>query len=156
MKLNKLEKNIINGFSSLKIDSITPFKAMSEDLNIEQDELIEKIQKLKKMGIIKKISARIDYSKFGYSKNSLVAWDIKSSKVKKIARQIDRLSFVSHAYIRKTTPDFRYNFFTMIHARSKADLFDNINDLARLFCTTDFKQLDTLKELKKSAFFYNG
>jgi DNA-binding Lrp family transcriptional regulator len=50
-------------------------------------------------------------------------WDVDDAEVDALGRQVGALEFVSHCYRRpRRLPDWPYNLFAMVHARSRDEV----------------------------------
>lgn len=82
-----------------------PYHALSEGLAIHEDDVIERIARLKADGIIRNIGAIFDTMRLGY-RSSLVAFRVHDASVDEAAAVINAHPGVSHNYLRRyTLPD---------------------------------------------------
>lgn len=112
--------------------------------------LIKKIKELKKKKIITVYNAKIDQKKTGYHNNAMVAWKVAVKDADDAAKIVIKYPEISHCYLRKLRREFPYNFYTMIHAKTKKELDGVIKDIIRKTGLKDFVELKSIKEFKKS------
>ena len=61
---------------------------------------------------------------------------------------------VSHCYDRTTAPNWNYNLYTMIHAKSREECDQIVKNLSELTAINDFQVLYSKKEWKKTSMKY--
>src|SRR3989339_1249865 len=79
-----------------------PYETIAGKLGISCDELWERIERLTKEGVIRRIGVSLDSHKFGYV-STLAAISIKPELVTQAAGGINRFPQVTHCYLRKDT-----------------------------------------------------
>ncbi len=87
-----------------------PFKALAEELGIPEEEILRRLKKLQKEGILRHFGASINSRKLGFV-TTLCAVAAPPEKREEIARQIATYPEVTHCYLRK----HRFNvWFTLV------------------------------------------
>ena len=84
-----------------------PFAALAKQVGVTEQEVLDRIQKLKVAKVIRQISAIFDTRSLGY-KSSLVAACVTPSRVDEAAAVIGRHPGVSHNYLRSHTFNLWY------------------------------------------------
>jgi len=108
-KMDILDKKLLNIIQSNFPLVIRPFLNLSKELGVSEEEIIERIKKLKSQKIIRQISAIFDSKKLGYQ-TALVGMKIKPRFLDQAAEMVSRHPGVSHNYTRNHS----YNlWFTM-------------------------------------------
>ncbi|WP_027625067.1 AsnC family transcriptional regulator [Clostridium lundense] len=97
-----------------------PFLAIGEKINITEDEVIDRIKKLKESGYVRRLGGIFDSKKMGYT-STLCAIIVPESKIEYVAKIINKYDEITHNYIRNN----RYNMWFTIIASSK-DRIDQI------------------------------
>ena len=65
-------------------------------------------------------------------------WDVPDEKVDELGAQVGALDFVSHCYHRpRHLPDWRYNFFAMVHGRDRGEVEALVRQIAGLIADAD-------------------
>ena len=137
--LNNREKEIIKKLQhSIQI---VPRPFTSDELLIIT-ELIDK-------GVIRHISAVVDYRKLGFNANAMFACATEQERIAEAGKAFSALNNVSHCYQRKTFGGWPYNLFGMMHGQSMEQLESIIEDFTSAQKIKQFAILKTLKEFKK-------
>ncbi len=122
-----------------------PFKAIADELNITEDEVLEILQAEKKAGIIRQTSAIFDTKRLGY-KSSLVAFKIATDKIDEAVKIINSHPGISHNYERNHA--FNIWFTLGVSPASKLGLDKTVQTLAKLTQADEYIMLPTLKLFK--------
>ena len=103
----------------------TPYEKVAHDIDISQDEVLQRLKRLLSCGIIRRIGAVPNHYKLGFTANGMTVWDVEDKKTAKLGNMIGQLDFVSHCYQRpRHLPMWRYNMFAMVHGANK----DEVNE----------------------------
>lgn len=82
-----------------------PYRALGESMGLAEDDILERIARLKAEGFVRNIGAIFDTSRLGY-RSSLVGFRLREECVDEAAAQINAHPGVSHNYLRRyTLPD---------------------------------------------------
>jgi len=122
-----------------------PFKAIADELNISEDEVLEILQAEKKAGIIRQTSAIFDTKRLGY-KSSLVAFKVAPQNIDAAVEIINSHPGISHNYERNH--EFNIWFTLGISPASKLGLDKTVELLAKLTKADEYIMLPTLKLFK--------
>ncbi|CUH93963.1 hypothetical protein P22_0025 [Propionispora sp. 2/2-37] len=91
-----------------------PFAVLAEDLGVEENDVIERLQYLKQHGFIRRMGPFFDSNQLGYI-GTLVAVSVTPDKVATVAAAINRHPGVTHNYERYSDDDNIYNlWFTLL------------------------------------------
>jgi glutamate-1-semialdehyde 2,1-aminomutase len=80
----------------------------------------------------------------------MVAWRVPEDSIEKVATVAASLPQVSHCYQRLTYPDWPYNLFTMVHAKSKENCRAIARKISQETGVSDYVILFSTKEYKKA------
>lgn len=152
--VDHLDKKIIKAFEADIPLTLNPYQKIADNLNIERDELLKRLQKLKERKILKRISAVLNHRYSGYRANGMFVCHFNKNKIDEIGQEISELEEVSHCYQRKTYQNWPYNFYAMMHAQNKKKLEETIEKLAEKYSIDDYQILYSTEELKKSSMKY--
>ena len=130
-----------------------PFGAVADMLGTSEGWVIGKVGELMRSGAIRRFGAVLDHTKAGLSENALVLW--RAEDPDGLGVKFAGLAWVSHCYRRRTYPDFDYQVYTMVHARSREELEDRIGRM-RDIAGTEPLVLYTKRRFKKSSFEVRG
>ncbi|WP_456325729.1 siroheme decarboxylase subunit beta [Desulfonauticus submarinus] len=134
--------------------TLTPFKEIAKQVNLKEEAVLELLKKLKSEGYIRRFGATLRHQKAGYSQNAMVAWYVPSSKVENVAKTFTSRPEITHCYERKSTSNWPYNIYTMIHATTKKECQKIIHELSNATGITQYEVLESIEELKKTSMQY--
>lgn len=143
--IDQLDRRLLNILQSDFPLAPRPFNEIAERLDIREAEVIEKISRLKREGIIRQISAIFDTQALGY-RSSLVAAKVDPSRVDDAASMINQHPGVSHNYLRNNI----YNlWFTIaVPPKSRFGLDGTIRILKSQSGTEEMRLLPTIRVFK--------
>ena len=119
MSLDAVDRQIIQATQSGLPLLAEPYQAIANQLGISSDAVMQRMAAMQASGVIRRIGAVPNHFQLGYRYNGMTVWDIADQQVDRLGRQIAELSFVSHCYHRpRHLPDWPYNLFAMIHAKT--------------------------------------
>ncbi len=131
-----------------------PFAAAARTLDTTVETLIQELRGLQRRGCLRRFAGMVRHRKAGFSANAMVAWNVPEDVVLETGQAMARYTAISHCYQRPTYDDWRYNLFTMIHARRKTDCDEFVTLLAERYGLTDYAVLYSTAELKKVRLAY--
>lgn len=121
-----------------------PYADIGQHIGMSETEVIERLNRLLQMGVIKRLGVVVRHHELGYRANAMTVWDIPDEKVSGLGACIGRFEFVTLCYRRpRRLPDWPYNLFTMIHGRDRDEVLSNIRLLAER-CGLDSIQYEVL------------
>jgi DNA-binding Lrp family transcriptional regulator len=110
-----------------------PYRALAEQLGLEEAEVIGRLQRLLDGGGIRRIGAIPNHYALGYTANGMSVWDVVDAAVGEIGAKVGALDFVTHCYERpRHLPLWPYNLFAMVHGRSRDEIKDKVARIAAL------------------------
>ena len=124
VQLDEIDKNILN---TIQLDfplETHPFENLGEQLGIPEDEVIERLERLKNAGAIRRISPIINTKKTG-GISTLVAAKVPEKKIDEVAEIINGYTEVSHNYLRPA----KYNIWFTMAAPSEARLIQILDEI---------------------------
>lgn len=141
--MDEIDKKLLNLIQyEIPIDK-RPFQKIGEKLYITEEEVLIRINKLKKEGLIRRVGGIFDSRKLGYT-STLCAAKVPSHKVDKIAKIINNYDEITHNYLRED----EYNMWFTVITFSKENLCKilkeikentNLKDIISLPSTQFFK-----------------
>ncbi|MBU4304133.1 MAG: Lrp/AsnC family transcriptional regulator [Candidatus Omnitrophica bacterium] len=148
--LTKTDKEILRFLQAdLPLES-RPYADLAHRLNCTEKEIAGCIMRLKENGYIRRMGAILDHYKIGLTANCMCVWNVPPAGVALISRLTVKQPGISHCYVRRrVSGKWPYNFYTMIHGRSRKECMKVIKQIARQSGIADYKILFTLKQLKK-------
>jgi siroheme decarboxylase len=109
-----------------------PYHAVAEKIGVDADEVMTRIERMRRDGVIRRIGAVPNHYALGYRSNGMTVWDVADDAVDALGERVGALQFVTHCYRRPRRPGWPYNLFAMIHARSRAEVEDRVAEIAAL------------------------
>ena len=116
-----------------------PYKVLAERAGIDEEKFLERVQDFLREKKIRKMGAVLQHRTAGFKSNALCVWNVPPEKLLD-----DRIP----------APNWNYNLYTMIHAKSREECDAIIAELSKLTGITDFQALYSKKEWKKTAMKY--
>ncbi len=127
-----------------------PFAGVADRLGVSQEEVLAWLQEAKAAGWLRRFAAVLHHRQAGYVANGMVAWRVPDDSIESVATFAASLPQVSHCYQRLTYPDWPYNLFTMIHAKSKESCQALAQKISQETGISDYVILVSTKEYKKA------
>jgi siroheme decarboxylase len=129
-----------------------PYLELAKSLQLDEAEVIERLEWLCDAGVVTRFGCVVRHRELGYVANAMAVWDVPDGVVDIVASTFIANPRVTLCYRRaRHLPDWPYNLFCMIHAKSRQEALSVIDDLnavaetgfynrAVLFSTRCFKQ----------------
>jgi siroheme decarboxylase len=131
-----------------------PFKTIAENLGIASSELFNKIKEYENIGIMRRFAAILRHRQAGFTANGMIVWKIPEEKVDEKGLKIASFPQVSHCYRRPIYPDWEFNLFSMIHARTIEAAEKIAKEISVVIGMEDYKILFSSREFKKERVRY--
>jgi DNA-binding Lrp family transcriptional regulator len=148
LKLDTIDKAILNRIQSdFPIDS-RPYDTIAQELGLEENQVIERVERLKSSGIIRRIGGNFVPHRVGFV-STLCAAKVPEDKIEDFASAVNRFTGVTHNYVREN--DFNI-WFTFI-ARSMDEIHDNLEQISRQTGVKRILNLPATKVFKIKAQF---
>ncbi len=129
-----------------------PYAEVGEAIGLPGEEVVGRLAHIVAAGIIARFGCVVRHRALGYGANAMAVWDVPDHLVDTTAARFTAHSGVTLCYRRpRRMPDWRFNLFCMVHARTRPDARATIDALNRaadtgrspqaiLFSTRCFKQ----------------
>jgi DNA-binding Lrp family transcriptional regulator len=136
-------------------DSPTPYADIAAACGCAETEVIELIAGLKEARVIRRFGATLRHQKAGYGHNAMVAWRVDDpDEALRIGEVMAARPEISHCYVRRTYPQWKYNLYTMIHGKNPGDTDRVVEEIAAATGVNDHQTLASVRELKKTSMRY--
>ncbi|TNF35570.1 MAG: Lrp/AsnC family transcriptional regulator [Gammaproteobacteria bacterium] len=110
-----------------------PWHAVAEQLDMQVQDLLQRIQVMQDKGIIRRIGVVPNHYKLGYVANGMSVWNVPDHKIRELGQKIGALDFVSHCYQRpRYLPEWPYNLFAMVHGKTRDEVHHQVQLIAEL------------------------
>lgn len=129
-----------------------PFDEWARTLDIQVEELVDRLVALKEKGVIREIKAVLRHTRAGFIANAMVVWAVSEERVDEVGVGIASHKAVSHCYERHGFGP--YTVYSMIHARTKDDIMTSVRSISDMTGINDYQIFWSVKELKKSSMKY--
>lgn len=141
--IDSLDKQILNEIQWQFPLVAKPFLEISKRYNVSEDEVLERIGTMKRIGLIRQINAIFDTRRLGY-KSTLVAFSVLHGKLEQVAHEVNRHPGVSHNYER----NHEYNMWFTLAVPPSGDMKRDLERMASLDGVIKYRVLPTLKLYK--------
>ena len=126
VRLNKLDRCILDRLQEGIPFVKRPWKKIAEELRIKEEFFLKRIKFIKKMGIVRRISATINPKEIGFS-STLVAVKIAPQKVSWVAKRLSFYDEITHNYQRES----EYNLWFTLVAPTRRRILQVINQIKK-------------------------
>ncbi|MCG6876422.1 MAG: Lrp/AsnC family transcriptional regulator [Betaproteobacteria bacterium] len=110
-----------------------PYHAVASGLGMPGEEVMARMQRMRALGVIRRIAAVPNHYRLGYRANGMSVWDVPDDRIDALGERVGALSFVSHCYRRpRVLPAWRYNLFAMVHGATRAEVEARVSEIAAL------------------------
>jgi DNA-binding Lrp family transcriptional regulator len=132
----------------------TPFERPAAALGMNVEELIDALADLQQRGYLRRFAAILRHRKAGFGANGMAVWAVPEDQIEVVGQTMAGYTAISHCYQRPVYPDWRYNLFTMIHARKTGECEEFVAALAQRHGLADHTVLYSTTEYKKVRLSY--
>lgn len=131
-----------------------PFREMAGNLGITTKEMFAKAREYEESGLMRRFAAILRHRDAGFVANGMVVWSVPDGKVDEAGFRLAAFPQVSHCYRRPVYPDWKYNVFSMVHARTLAAAEKMAAEMSREIGVRDYRILFSSREFKKERVKY--
>lgn len=146
--MDQIDKHLLNLIQRNFPVHSRPYAVLAETLEISEEDAIERVEKLKTDGHIRKLGGTFDSKKLGYH-STLCALKVPEHRISEIAEVINSYPGVTHNYIREHT----YNMWFTLIAPSKEALEATIAEIQERIGSVDFLDLPAERVFKINVDF---
>ena len=108
--MDNVDRDLINLMQSGFPMESRPYEVIGDQLGISEDEVLERVSRLKSIGVIRRIGANVNPRSIGYT-STLCAAHVPADQIEDFVEEVNRHPGVTHNYER----DHHYNvWFTFI------------------------------------------
>jgi len=135
-----------------------PYHAVAGSIGVDAGEVMKRIERMQREGVIRRIGAVPNHYALGYRANGMTVWDVADKAVDTAGERVGALPFVTHCYRRPRRAGWPYNLFAMVHARSRAEVEERTSEIAALIGPAARARdvLYSVRILKKTGVRING
>ena len=131
-----------------------PFKELANNLGITTAQLFAKATEYENSGIMRRFAAILRHREAGFVANGMVVWHVPENKIDEVGFRLAAFPQVSHCYRRPVYPDWRFNLFSMVHARTLRAAEKIAAEMSEAVGIRDYQILFSSREFKKERVKY--
>lgn len=131
-----------------------PFKELADSLGITTSQLFAKAKEYEDLGVMRRFAAILRHRDAGFTANGMVVWKVPVLKIDEVGNKLAAYPQVSHCYRRPIYPDWQFNLFSMIHARTIESAEKIAKQMSESTGIKDYRILFSLREFKKERVKY--
>jgi DNA-binding Lrp family transcriptional regulator len=145
-KLDEIDKKLLQLAQDEFPITRRPWAALGNKLKITEEEVMSRLKRLHREGIIRKIGPILDARKLGLCASTLIAMKVPEEKLESVVDIINEYKSVSHNYLR----EHEYNLWFTITTSSKEELRRTVEEIKRRteIPDTDVLDLSTSRRFK--------
>ena len=148
LPIDEIDRAILNRIQSDFPITTRPYLSIAQDLHLSEDQVIKRLKRLKKEGIIRRIGGNFVPEKLGFV-STLCAAKVSQGKIDSFARAVNRYSGVTHNYRR----DNKYNIWFTFIAQSMDEIKNNLENISQETGVKGIINLPATKMYKIKAHF---
>jgi DNA-binding Lrp family transcriptional regulator len=127
-----------------------PYAGMAERIGIDQATILQMAHGFIADGLARRFAAVMHHRQAGFVANAMSVWEVPVDRIETVGYEMAGFAAVSHCYQRPTYPDWPYNLFGMLHARTKEECETaalaieeqtGIHDRRMLYSTKEYKKI---------------
>ena len=134
-----------------------PYALIGQQLNLSEDEVIARLTRLKKQGLVKRLGVVVNHRRMGYKANAMVVFDVPNHLADQIGGHISQFGFVNLCYQRPRHGEkWPYNLYCMIHGKNREKVLQQLDYLIESCGLAQFSReiLFSRKCFKQRGAFY--
>ncbi len=143
MELDPKDRRLLNMIQGDFPLERRPFRVLGERLGLPEEEVFERVRRLKEEGIIRRLGGVFDSAALGY-KSTLVAARVPEESVEEVAVHLQTIPGVTHNYLR-THP---FNLWFTLSAPSEKAIHETLSRLRSSFGFEEVRSLPALRLFK--------
>jgi DNA-binding Lrp family transcriptional regulator len=124
MKLDQLDRAILDVLQNEMPLTCQPFKEIADQLGTSENEVIKRIAAMKESGLIRRIGGIMNSKQLGYF-STLCAMTVPTERIEEVTEMINELAGVTHNYLR----DHHFNIWFTLTSPSRSEMEKQLHDL---------------------------
>jgi DNA-binding Lrp family transcriptional regulator len=110
-----------------------PYDVLAGQLEIGVEQVLQRLQRMLDLGVIRRIGAVPNHYAIGYTANGMSVWDVNDERIDELGVRVGALEFVTHCYRRpRRLPEWPYNLFAMVHGPNREEVAARVGEIATL------------------------
>jgi DNA-binding Lrp family transcriptional regulator len=141
--MDDIDRDIINAIQSDYPITARPYSELGKRFEITESEVLERVKRLKKSGIIRRIGANFNSKKLNFT-STLCAAKVPKEKLAGFVERVNSYSGVTHNYLR----DHEYNVWFTFIAPSMATVEKALKEISETTGVLEVRNLPAVKTYK--------
>jgi DNA-binding Lrp family transcriptional regulator len=131
-----------------------PFAALADELGTTEADVIERIGRLERDGLLRRLGAIVRHRRAGIAANVMAVWIVPDEQADEVGAYAASFDEVSHCYLRAPAPSWPYTLYAMIHGRQPEQCAAVAEAVTQRFGLPEPLLLASKREFKKSSVQY--
>jgi len=146
--MDRMDRKILNIVQEgLPLDA-RPFKTLGARVGIDEDDVLERVRRLKNEGTIRRIGAVFDAGNLGFT-STLCAARVPGGRLKRFVDIVNSYRGVTHNYLR----NYGYNVWFTFIAPTEQEIEKSLSDISRETGISDIISMPVKRRVKIDARF---
>lgn len=133
-----------------------PYREIAKEIGWTEEQVAKRLSSWQDARVLRRLAAVLYHRRVGFTANLMGVWQIEPEREQEVGEIMATFPEVSHCYSRPGLPDFPYNLYTMIHARSREEGEAVAARIAEAVRPRAFRLLESTREFKKTSMKYFG
>ncbi len=152
--IDRIDRLIIKYMSGDMGGDLRPYNVIAEKIGVTESEIIERVARFEKTGLLRRIGAVLGHRRAGFSANGMVVWNVPDERIDEVGAVLASFRQVSHCYVRPRLPHWPGNLYTMVHGATKDACKDVVRKMSETTGLEDYRILFSTREFKKTSMVY--
>ncbi len=131
-----------------------PFDEPAKRLGVSVEEYLARAKYYESIGVMRRFAAILRHRNAGFIANGMIVWIVPEARVDEVGTLLASFPQVTHCYRRPTYPDWPYNLYSMVHARSREVCEGIAREFASRIGIDEYRILFSTREFKKERVRY--
>ena len=146
--LDDIDKKILNRIQSDFPITHSPYRAVADSLKLQEADVLERVSRMRKQGLIRRIGGNFVPEKLGYV-STLCAASVPQDKIQRFTEIVNQYPGVTHNYQR----DNHFNIWFTFIASSREEIKNNLQRIADETGIQEILNLPATRVFKIKAHF---
>ena len=143
MDMDDIDRAIINEIQSDFPVEARPFQELGKRLKLSEDEILDRVKRLKEDGVIRRIGGNFNSKKLNFT-STLCAAKVPEDKIDDFVNAVNRYPGVTHNYLR----NHEYNVWFTFIAENMQIIDKAIDEISALTGVTEIRNLPAVRMFK--------
>ena len=143
MDMDDIDRAIINEIQSDFPMEARPFQELGKRLKLSEDEILDRVKRLKEDGVIRRIGGNFNSKKLNFT-STLCAAKVPEDKIDDFVNAVNRYPGVTHNYLR----NHEYNVWFTFIAENMQIIDKAIDEISALTGVTEIRNLPAVRMFK--------